>query len=134
MKFFEELDPPMFVQDMRSKLQSLLYVVPLPFYLLTPSEPDISGCMSWLDMQGARSVAYVCDCGDNTSSWACGSGRGIGREWFPISVVSQGQSKGSFAKWVSWEDQHAWENGALGSSTWTLGTWFCGGVRDSLWL
>ncbi|XP_047179841.1 anthocyanidin 3-O-glucosyltransferase 7-like [Vigna umbellata] len=60
MNFFEELDPPLFVQDMRSKLQSLLYVVPLPSPLLPLSDKDSSGCLSWLDTNRARSVAYVC--------------------------------------------------------------------------
>ncbi|MED6157012.1 hypothetical protein PIB30_019497 [Stylosanthes scabra] len=62
MNHFEELDPPMFVSDMRTKLKSMLYVgfltlnnkVPLP-----PSETDVTGCLSWLDKQGSRSVAYV---------------------------------------------------------------------------
>ncbi|TKY59437.1 Kaempferol 3-O-beta-D-galactosyltransferase [Spatholobus suberectus] len=60
MNFFGELDPPLFVQDMRSKLQSLLYVVPLPSPLLPSSGTDSSGCLSWLDMKSSRSVAYVC--------------------------------------------------------------------------
>ena len=57
MNFFEELDPPFFVQDVRSKLQSLLYIVPVRFPIL--SVADSTGCLSWLDMQGSRSVAYV---------------------------------------------------------------------------
>ncbi|KAK7252264.1 hypothetical protein RIF29_36095 [Crotalaria pallida] len=61
INFFEELNPPLFVQHMRSKLQSLLYVVPLPSPLLPPSDDsDKSGCLSWLDSHKARSVAYVC--------------------------------------------------------------------------
>ncbi|KHN46247.1 anthocyanidin 3-O-glucosyltransferase 7-like [Glycine soja] len=60
MNFFEELEPPLFVQDMRSKLQSLLYVVPLPSTLLPPSDTDSSGCLSWLDTKNSKSVAYVC--------------------------------------------------------------------------
>ena len=60
MNLFEELDPPLFVQDMRSKLQSLLYVVPLPSSLLPPSDIDSSGCLSWLDTKSSKSVAYVC--------------------------------------------------------------------------
>ncbi|KAK7302591.1 hypothetical protein RJT34_13483 [Clitoria ternatea] len=59
---FEELDPPLLVQDMKSKLQSLLYIcsqalslsVPLP-----PSDTDGTGCLSWLDKQSPKSVAYV---------------------------------------------------------------------------
>ncbi|MED6197204.1 hypothetical protein PIB30_054417, partial [Stylosanthes scabra] len=61
MNHFEELDPPMFVSDMRSKLKSMLYVgfltlnkMPLP-----PSETDVTGCLWWLDKQGSRSVVYV---------------------------------------------------------------------------
>ncbi|XP_027916749.1 anthocyanidin 3-O-glucosyltransferase 7-like [Vigna unguiculata] len=60
MNCFEELDPPLFVQDMRSKLQSLLYVVPFPSPLLPLSDKDSSGCLSWLDTKSARSVVYVC--------------------------------------------------------------------------
>ncbi|KAL9329196.1 hypothetical protein ACSQ67_004199 [Phaseolus vulgaris] len=60
MNFFEELDPPLFVQDMRSKLQSLLYVVPLPSPLLPLPDKDSGGCLSWLDTKSARSVVYVC--------------------------------------------------------------------------
>ncbi|CAJ1936122.1 unnamed protein product [Sphenostylis stenocarpa] len=60
MNFFEELDPPLFVQDMRSKLQSLLYVLPLPSPLLPPSNKDSNECLPWLDTKSARSVAYVC--------------------------------------------------------------------------
>ncbi|TKY59436.1 UDP-glycosyltransferase 78D2 [Spatholobus suberectus] len=57
MNFFEELDPPLVVQDLRSKLQSLLYVVPLRSPLLSDTDP--TGCLSWLDMKSSRSVAYV---------------------------------------------------------------------------
>ncbi|KAK7363057.1 hypothetical protein VNO77_05186 [Canavalia gladiata] len=60
MNFFEELDPPLFVQDMRSKLQALLYVVPFPSPLLSPPDSDSGGCLSWLDKQSSKSVAYVC--------------------------------------------------------------------------
>lgn len=60
MNFFEELDPPLFVQDMRSKLQSLLYVVPLPSPLLPLSDNDSGGILSWLDRKSGRSVVYVC--------------------------------------------------------------------------
>jgi len=60
MNFFEELDPASFVQDMRSKLQSLLYVVPLPSPLLPTSANDPSGCLPWLDTMRSKSVAYIC--------------------------------------------------------------------------
>ncbi|XP_061359996.1 anthocyanidin 3-O-glucosyltransferase 7-like [Gastrolobium bilobum] len=60
MNFFMELDPPLFVKDMKSKLKSMLYVVPLPSPLLPPSDTDTNGCLSWLDKQNAGSVVYVC--------------------------------------------------------------------------
>ncbi|KAL2343860.1 hypothetical protein Fmac_005145 [Flemingia macrophylla] len=60
MNFFEELDPPSFVQDMRSKLKSLLYVDPLPSSLLPQPDADSSGCLSWLDSKSSKSVVYVC--------------------------------------------------------------------------
>ncbi|XP_057750223.1 anthocyanidin 3-O-glucosyltransferase 7-like [Arachis stenosperma] len=59
MNFFEELDPPLFVQDIRSKLQSLLYLAPLLASSPSSAEEDSTGCLSWLDKQGARSVVYV---------------------------------------------------------------------------
>ncbi|XP_057430925.1 anthocyanidin 3-O-glucosyltransferase 7-like [Lotus japonicus] len=63
INFFEELDPPVFVQDMRSKLQSFLFVgfltLSLPLAPLPPSETDETGCLSWLDNQDASSVAYI---------------------------------------------------------------------------
>ncbi|KAG2410004.1 hypothetical protein LR48_Vigan393s002500 [Vigna angularis] len=58
MNFFEELDPPLFVKDMRSKLQSMLYVVPVRFPILL-SGADPSGCLSWLDSNRSMSVVYV---------------------------------------------------------------------------
>ncbi|XP_057420655.1 anthocyanidin 3-O-glucosyltransferase 7-like isoform X2 [Lotus japonicus] len=60
VSFFEELDPPDFVHDMRSNLQSMLYV-PL-FTTLSPPIPmddDATGCLSWLDTQQGKSVVYV---------------------------------------------------------------------------
>ncbi|KAK7319509.1 hypothetical protein RJT34_04230 [Clitoria ternatea] len=60
VNFFAELDPPLFVKDMRSKLQSLLFVDPLPCPQLLLPETDSNGCMSWLDSKSSRSVAYVC--------------------------------------------------------------------------
>ncbi|XP_028754070.1 anthocyanidin 3-O-glucosyltransferase 7 [Neltuma alba] len=53
--FYEELDPPLFVQDMESKLKSLLYVGPP----LSQSHTDTHGCLPWLDQHGSRSVAYL---------------------------------------------------------------------------
>ncbi|KAL2343857.1 hypothetical protein Fmac_005142 [Flemingia macrophylla] len=60
LNFFEELHPPLFVQDLRSKFQSLLYVDPSPSPLLPASDEDPSGCLSWLDNQSSKSVVYIC--------------------------------------------------------------------------
>ncbi|KAK7400383.1 hypothetical protein VNO78_11589 [Psophocarpus tetragonolobus] len=57
MNFFEELDPPSLVQDMRSKVQSLLYIVPVRFPI--SSVEDASGCLSWLATKKPNSVIYV---------------------------------------------------------------------------
>ncbi|KAI4296453.1 hypothetical protein L6164_036409 [Bauhinia variegata] len=61
--FYEELDPPLFVEDMKSKLQSLLYVgfltVTPPLPPAPPSISDGNGCLPWLDKHSAKSVAYV---------------------------------------------------------------------------
>ena len=60
MNFFEELDPPLFIQDMRSKLRSLLYVAPLSTPLWPTSPTDSSGCLPWLDTMRSKSVIYLC--------------------------------------------------------------------------
>lgn len=61
--FFEELDPPLFVEDMRSKLKYYLYAgfltLSLPLPPLPPSETDETGCLTWLEKQNKGSVAYV---------------------------------------------------------------------------
>nr|KYP63086.1 Kaempferol 3-O-beta-D-galactosyltransferase [Cajanus cajan] len=65
VNFFEELDPPSLVHDMRSKLKCFLYVgfiltLSLPLPPLPPSDTDETGCLTWLDKQKKRSsVAYV---------------------------------------------------------------------------
>ncbi|XP_054790019.1 anthocyanidin 3-O-glucosyltransferase 7-like [Prosopis cineraria] len=53
---YEELDPPLFVQDLKSKLKSLLYIGPP---LSRPDSADPNGCLPWLDKQGSRSVVYI---------------------------------------------------------------------------
>ncbi|XP_054790021.1 anthocyanidin 3-O-glucosyltransferase 7-like [Prosopis cineraria] len=52
---YEELDPPLFVQDLKSKLKSLLYIGP-PF---SHSHIDTNGSLPWLDQHRPRSVAYL---------------------------------------------------------------------------
>ena len=63
MSFIEELDPPDFVQHMKSKLQCVCYVgflsLTFPQTPLPLSETDATGCLSWLDRQCAKSVAYI---------------------------------------------------------------------------
>ncbi|XP_028754066.1 anthocyanidin 3-O-glucosyltransferase 7-like [Neltuma alba] len=62
ISFYEELDLPLFVQDMKSKLQSMLYIGPLT---LSPSDTNIDTnmdpdcCLPWLDKQGSSSVVYI---------------------------------------------------------------------------
>ncbi|KAI9110389.1 hypothetical protein K1719_018549 [Acacia pycnantha] len=56
MHFYEELDPPLFVQDLKSKLKSLLYI---GLTLSQSNTDDPNGCLPWLDQHGARSVAYL---------------------------------------------------------------------------
>ncbi|XP_061370857.1 anthocyanidin 3-O-glucosyltransferase 7-like [Gastrolobium bilobum] len=63
INFFEELDPPLLVKDMRSNLKSVLYVgfltLSLPLMPLPPCDTDETGCLSWLEKQNERSVVYV---------------------------------------------------------------------------
>ncbi|KAK7246699.1 hypothetical protein RIF29_41569 [Crotalaria pallida] len=63
LNVFEELDPPLLVQDMRSKLKPYLYVgfltLSLPLPPLPSSESDETGCLSWLDEKSVRSVVYL---------------------------------------------------------------------------
>ncbi|KAK7328082.1 hypothetical protein VNO77_22178 [Canavalia gladiata] len=63
VNFFEELDPPLLVEDMKSKLKPFLYVgflsLSLPLPPLPPSHTDATGCLSWLDNHKGGSVAYV---------------------------------------------------------------------------
>ncbi|KAI9110403.1 hypothetical protein K1719_018563 [Acacia pycnantha] len=64
VNFYEEIVPPLFVEDMRSKLQSMLFVgvltlLPSPFSSPT-TLMDPSGCLEWLEKQRSRSVVYIC--------------------------------------------------------------------------
>ncbi|KAK4254198.1 hypothetical protein QN277_009611 [Acacia crassicarpa] len=62
LSFCEDLDLPLFVQDMKSKLQSMLYIGPLTFSpsdTNTDTDKDPSGCLPWLDKKGSRSVVYI---------------------------------------------------------------------------
>ncbi|CAK8577937.1 unnamed protein product [Lathyrus sativus] len=61
VSFFEELDLPLFVQHIRTKLQLMLYV---PLFNLKPKtqlndEIDESGCMSFLEVQKEKSLKVV---------------------------------------------------------------------------
>ncbi|KAF7843032.1 anthocyanidin 3-O-glucosyltransferase 7-like [Senna tora] len=65
MSSFEELDPPLFVQDMKSKLKTLLFIGRLTISIASSSPPCDTNtlkpdeCMLWLEKQKAKSVAYI---------------------------------------------------------------------------
>ncbi|KAJ7968323.1 Glycosyltransferase [Quillaja saponaria] len=63
INFFEELNPPFLSQDLKSKLPNVLHVGFLTLSLipppLPPSDTDQTGCLSCLDTQNPKSVAYV---------------------------------------------------------------------------
>ncbi|XP_054803243.1 anthocyanidin 3-O-glucosyltransferase 7-like [Prosopis cineraria] len=66
VNFYEELDPPLMVQDLRSKMKSLIYVgflnLSLTFRQLPPPPPantDKTGSLSWLDQHSAKSLVYI---------------------------------------------------------------------------
>lgn len=63
VNFYEEIDPPLLVNDMRSKFKNFLYAgflsLSLPLPPLPPSDTDETGCLSWLDKQKGGSVAYL---------------------------------------------------------------------------
>ncbi|KAL5562703.1 hypothetical protein UlMin_032450 [Ulmus minor] len=62
-KFYKELNPPQLNADFESKFKSIFHVgfltLTLPLPPILPSSSDPTGCLSWLDTQKARSVAYV---------------------------------------------------------------------------
>jgi anthocyanidin 3-O-glucosyltransferase len=63
MGSFEELNPSPLNHDLKSKFKNVLYVgflsISVPAPPLPPSTSDLTGCLSWLDGQKSRSVAYV---------------------------------------------------------------------------
>ncbi|KAF8400366.1 hypothetical protein HHK36_013664 [Tetracentron sinense] len=54
----EELNPTI-TDDLKKKFQNCLNVGPFSFMSALPSDPDVNGCLSWLDGQKAASVAYI---------------------------------------------------------------------------
>ncbi|KAF8400371.1 hypothetical protein HHK36_013669 [Tetracentron sinense] len=54
----EELNPTI-TDDLKKKFQNCLNVGPFSFMSALPSDPDVNGCLSWLDRQKAASVAYI---------------------------------------------------------------------------
>ncbi|KAJ9129502.1 hypothetical protein P3X46_033798 [Hevea brasiliensis] len=54
---YEELNPSLLTNYLKSKVQNLLY---MPLALsMTASGTDATGCLPWLDQQKATSVAYI---------------------------------------------------------------------------
>ena len=59
---FEELEPTIVTDNLKTKLQKILPVG--PFELLSPPPPpllisDVNGCLPWLDNKKEASVAYI---------------------------------------------------------------------------
>ncbi|KAJ6716939.1 GLYCOSYLTRANSFERASE [Salix koriyanagi] len=63
MNFYHELYPEPLLKDLKSKFSNLLNVgfisLSLPPPSLPPSTEDVTGCLSWLDGQKAKSVAFI---------------------------------------------------------------------------
>nr|BBK15471.1 UDP-glycosyltransferase [Polygala tenuifolia] len=63
MNFYDELNPPEFSEDIKSKFRSVLNVgffnLSLPLPPLPPSDTDQTGCLTWLDKQSSKSVVYL---------------------------------------------------------------------------
>ncbi|XP_050378327.1 anthocyanidin 3-O-glucosyltransferase 7-like [Argentina anserina] len=63
MNFYQELNPTVLENDLKSKSVKLLNVgfltLSLPLPPLPLSESDATGCLSWLDDQQASSVVYI---------------------------------------------------------------------------
>ncbi|KAK9988917.1 hypothetical protein SO802_029156 [Lithocarpus litseifolius] len=56
---YEELNPPLFNRDFKTKFRNVLNVGFFTPSLPSQSGSDLTGCISWLDEQKERSVAYV---------------------------------------------------------------------------
>nr|POE94154.1 kaempferol 3-o-beta-d-galactosyltransferase [Quercus suber] len=59
LNFYEELNPPLLNRDFKTKFRNVLNVGLFPLSLPSQSDSDLTGCISWLDGQKERSVAYV---------------------------------------------------------------------------
>ncbi|KAK4271333.1 hypothetical protein QN277_020042 [Acacia crassicarpa] len=63
VNFYEELDPPQMVQDLRSKMKSLIYAgflnLSLPLPPPPPADTDQTGSLRWLDEHSAKSLIYI---------------------------------------------------------------------------
>ncbi|KAL4614976.1 hypothetical protein ACB092_07G091600 [Castanea dentata] len=59
LNFYEELNPPLLNRDFKTKLRNVLSVGLFTLSLPSQSDSDLTGCISWLDEQKERSVAYV---------------------------------------------------------------------------
>uniref|UniRef100_A0A7N2MXF0 Glycosyltransferase n=1 Tax=Quercus lobata TaxID=97700 RepID=A0A7N2MXF0_QUELO len=59
LNFYEELNPPLLNRDFKTKFRNVLNVGLFTLSLPSQSGSDLTGCISWLDEQKERSVAYV---------------------------------------------------------------------------
>ncbi|KAJ6716938.1 GLYCOSYLTRANSFERASE [Salix koriyanagi] len=63
ISFYQELYPEPLLNDLKSKFSNVLNVgflsISIPPPSLPPSTEDVTGCLSWLDGQKAKSVAFI---------------------------------------------------------------------------
>ncbi|KAJ6671034.1 GLYCOSYLTRANSFERASE [Salix viminalis] len=63
VNFYQELYPEPLLNDLKSKFSNLLNVgfisLSMPPPSLPPSTEDTTGCLSWLDSQESKTVAYI---------------------------------------------------------------------------
>ncbi|KAK7856092.1 anthocyanidin 3-o-glucosyltransferase 2 [Quercus suber] len=94
---YEELNPPLFNRDFKTKFRNVLNVGFFTVSLPSQSGSDLTGCISWLDEQKERSVAYV---SFGTVASPPQNELIALAEALSISVVSQGQHKEPLAQRV----------------------------------
>ncbi|RVW35326.1 Anthocyanidin 3-O-glucosyltransferase 2 [Vitis vinifera] len=123
---FEELDPVV-ATHLKSKLPKLLCVAPSAL-TSSPDElnSDVNGCLSWLDKQKAKSVAYISfgsmlapSPDEHVALAETLQATGVAFLW---SIKDN--SKKNFARRISREDEREWKSSSMGSPDPSLSTPF----------